>query len=179
MHSLLAGLHLFPDVLVLPVHGLTVRYIFRILFGWHSFLWKWSPFVFVGSTVHHLLYPSVPCHHTQHLTTMHAFTHALGSFCSHTVCLTDLLPPIFFFTLRAPLMSSVSLWPLSSSGMGPCMAQRFTAATIYKNFALHNHGAHAMHWDMRVSPWQMQKYLYYSQSMSNFVGNFDLSFFIG
>jgi hypothetical protein len=62
--------------------------------------------------------------------------------------------------------------------MDPCMAQHFTVAMVYKHFALHNHGAHAIHWAMRVSPWQMQNHLYYSQSMSNFVGNFDLSFFI-
>jgi len=116
-----------------------------MLFGCHSFLWQWSPFVFMGSTVYHFLFPPVPCHHTQHLLiTVHAFNYAFGSFCGHTICLTDLLPPILFlYSPHTPLTSSV---PLCSSGMGPCMAQHFTAATIYRHFALHNHSAHAIHW---------------------------------
>jgi len=56
-------------------------------------------FVFVASTVHHFLYPLVPCHPTQHLITEHACTHALGSFCGHTVCLTYLVPPILSSSL--------------------------------------------------------------------------------
>jgi hypothetical protein len=63
-------------------------------------------------------------------------------------------------------------------GMGPCLAHHFTPATIHQHFALHNHGTHAIHWAMYISPWQMQKHLYYSQSVSNFVCNFDLCFLI-
>jgi len=124
MHSMLAGLHVFPEIYILPIHGLTVPNIFCMLFGCHNFLWQRSPFAFLGSTVHHLLYPPVPCHHTQRLLiTMLAFTHAFASFCGHTVCLTELLPPILsFFTLHTPLMFRV---PLCSSGMCPCMTQHF------------------------------------------------------
>jgi len=126
-----------------PLHSLYVIWVSQFSLAVESFC-------FHGLNCVSLLYPPVPCHHTQHhLITVHAFTCAFGSFCGHTTCLTDLLPPILsFFTLHTPLMSSVPLWPHCSSGMGPCMAQHFTAAPIYKHFALHNHGAYAIHWVM-------------------------------
>lgn len=113
-------------LLVLPFHGLTVPYIFLMLFWCPSFLWQQSPFVFMASTVHHFLYPPVPCHHTQHLITEHACTRALGSFCGHTVCLTDLVPPILsFFTLHTPLISSVPYWLLRSLWHGSMLGPSF------------------------------------------------------
>jgi hypothetical protein len=68
----------------------------------------------------------------------------------------------FFFTLHTRFISSVPSWLLCSFGMGPWMVHHFTLATIYKHFAIHNH---RIHWAMCITRWQMQKHLYYSQSM--------------
>lgn len=151
-----------------------------MLFRCHSFLWQWSPFVFVDWTVYRFLYPRIPCHHTQHLLiTVRAFTCAFDFFCGHTMCLTDLLPPFLsFFILHT------HLWhPVCPSGNSVTLAwvpawPNILQQPQFKGILPSIITVHMQSTGPCVSPWQVQNHLYYSQSMSDFVGNFDLSFFI-
>lgn len=137
-------------------------------------------FVFMGTTVYHFLYPPVPCHHTQHLLiTVHAFTCAFGFFCGHTMCLTDLLPPILsFFILHT------HLWrPVCPSGHSVTLAwvpawPNILQLPQFTGILPSIITVHMQSTGPCVSPWQVQKHLCYSQNMSDFVGNFNLSFFI-